>query len=492
MSAPVGTVADVIPPTLSLSKRRVFKNSVAQMLSHILAGGSKALAAVMVARALGPKGMGVFSLSWTLAGTVSFLAVFGLDYLMIREMARHRDRKTLENSFTLACLLAGGIAVMLVAVPLVMGAHTTVVRALIGAAAYVALSAPVLVLRASFHAAEKMEYESVATTLEGVFAIAGVALALILGWGVAGAMGGLALGRLAALVASLRLYRKLWGSLHPRWDPTGWKPMLKASIPMAASYAFTALYMRFDVVLLAAVRPAFEVGLYGAVSVIILTVPILASSFGGSLYPVLSRAGSADHPEVMRVFDSSVRLLLMASIPMTAGLFLLAGPILKLTYGHDFASATHALMVLSLVLPMRYVNNLAGHVLTAVDRQSKRTTAVIVAAVVNLGLNLVFIPLWGFMGAAYSTLLTEVVLTAFLVPALKPLRFRSTGMVEGSAIAVVMGLVVVIVPGGIIGQLGAGAAVFMLAAAALVSRGRGGPAPKGAPVPKPTLEGGLA
>ena len=464
MSTAVGTALDSQPASLSLSKRRVVKNSVAQMLSQVLAGGSKALAAVMVARALGPEGMGVFSLSWTLAGTVSFLAVFGLDYLMIREMARHRDRRTLENSFTLACLLAGGVSVALVAAPILVGAHTPVIQALIGAAAYIALSAPVLVLRASFHAAEKMEYESAATTIEGAFAVVGVSVALALGWGVAGAMGGLALGRLAALVAGLRLYRKIWGAFHPRWDPTGWKPMLKASIPMAASYAFTAVYMRFDVVLLAALRPASEVGLYGAVSVIILTVPIFASSFGGSLYPVLSRAGSADHPTVSSVFNSSVRLLFMASIPMAAGLFLLAGPILKLTYGSDFTSATHALMVLSLVLPMRFVNNLAGHVLTAIDRQGKRTAAVIVAATVNLGLNLVFIPLWGFMGAVYSTLITEAVLTMLMIPALKPLRYRSLGILEGSAIALVMGVVVVSVPGGLIGQMGAGAAVFLLGA----------------------------
>ncbi len=250
--------------------------------------------------------------------------------------------------------------------------------------------------------------------------------------------------------------------------------------------------MRFDVVLLAALRPASEVGLYGAVSVIILTVPIFASSFGGSLYPVLSRAGSADHPAVISVFNSSVRLLFMASIPMAAGLFLLAGPILKLTYGSDFTSATHALMVLSLVLPMRFVNNLAGHVLTAIDRQGRRTAAVIVAATVNLGLNLVFIPLWGFMGAVYSTLITEAVLTLLMIPALKPLRYRSLGILEGSAIALVMGVVVVSVPGGVIGQLGAGAAVFLLGATALFLRDRGTPSAKGGPVAKPTLEGGLA
>ena len=477
---------------MALSRRRVFKNSVAQLLSHVLAGGSKALAAVMVARSLGPEGMGVFSLSWTLAGTLSFLAVFGIDYLLIRELARSGDRKMLESSFTLACLLGAGVAVMLVGTSILIGSHTPIVQALAGAAGYIAISAPVLVLRASFHAAEKMEYESLATTVEGAFALAGVAAALSLGWGVPGAIGGLAVGRSAALVVSLVLYRKVWGALQPRWEPAAWAPMLKVSIPMAVSYAFTAVYMRFDVVLLAALRPASEVGLYGAVSVIILTIPIFASSFSGSLYPVLSRAGSAEHPEVKKVFASSVRLLLMVSVPMTAGLFLLAGPILQLTYGADFSSATHALMVLSFVLPMRYVNNLVGHVLTAVDRQNKRTAAVVIAAVANLALNLVFIPLWGFMGAAYSTLITEIILTALLIPALKPLRINVTGLVEGSAIAVLMGAVVVSVPGGLVGQLGAGGAVFLVVAAGLVARRRGAGhshAKEVSPV-VPTLEGG--
>ncbi len=460
--------------SLSPSSRRIAKNSAAQLLSLIVAGGSKAIAAVMVARSLGPDGMGVFSLSWTLAGTLSFLAVFGLDYLLIRELARKGSRADLEEAFTLACLLGGVVAFALFAFTITIDPHGHITKALAGAAGYIAISAPVLILRAAFHARERMEYESYATGVEGVFAILGVGVALSMGAGVPGAIAGLTLGRIAALGVSLAFYRKLWGPLRPRWAPEKWRPLLKTSIPMAISYAFTAVYMRFDVVLLAALRPPEEVGLYGAVSVIILTVPILASSFSGSLYPVLSRVGRADDPEVERLFDASVRLLLVVSIPMMVGLMILAGPIMGLTYGSDFLAGERALLLLALVLPMRFVNNLIGHVLTAVDRQSKRTAAVVIAAVSNLGLNLVAIPIWGILGAVYSTLITEVILTFFLLGALKPLRIKMRGIAEGSLVAAFMGVVVVSVPGGVVGRLGAGAVAFAMAAVPLIIRNKTG------------------
>lgn len=469
------------------SGRRVAKNTVAQLASLIMAGASKAVAAVMVARYLGPDGLGVFSLSWTLAGTLSFLAVAGLDYRLIRELARSEDKREFEVSFTLGTALAAAIGLALWLFPTVSGIHDHVMSALSGAAAYIALSGPVLMLRAAFHARERMELESAGTIVEGVMSIAGVAVALSFHADVPGAMLGLAAGRLGNLLVSLWLFRRECGPFRLRFEGTKWGSLLRISTPMAVTYAFTAVYMRFDVVLLAAMRPAVEVGLYGAASVVILTVPIIASAFNGSLYPVLSRAGSVHDPRLAKVFSQTVRLLLLTSIPLAVGLAIVARDVIGVVYGSVFDPAVPALAVLAVILPLRFLNNLFGHVLTAVDRQGKRTRGVVVAAAVNLLLNAAAIPAFGFMGAVYATLATEVLLICMFLPALRPLRVGAQGAVEGILISVVMGGVVSVVPGGMFVRLGAGAAVFAAALIVLFRASLPGlRGPKASPTIEPT------
>ena len=71
---------------------------------------------------------------------------------------------------------------------------------------------------------------------------------------------------------------------------------------------------------------------------------------------------------------------------------------------------TYQLLVV--IVPVRMVGHTMSLALSASDRQTSRTVAVVAAAALNIGLNLYFIPRWSYLGAAITTMICEIGLLA--------------------------------------------------------------------------------
>lgn len=407
---------------LSLSGRRVAKNTAAQAVSLVLGTLTFAVAAVAVARTLGPQGLGVFSPAWQLAITLSVVALLGLDQRLIRELNRGRGRAelraTLVVATTIGCLVAAGTFAVLLA----GGAAQDTLRAFGAAGLYVAVSAPTFVLRAALHARERMELETVTITAEGVVALAAIWAALALGGGPAAVIAGLVAGRAVGLVTSAVLARRLWnggdrGSAAPRWTE-----LVRSSLPLGISFTFTTMVLRLDIVLVGTMRPAREAGLYGAAAVITFAIPLLVTSLTRSLYPVLSRASDLDDPELRQVFGETWRVLLALGIGTAALLTVAARPLLVSVYGADFAAAAPALAVLAWLLPIRFVNALCAATLNATAWKRGQTAWLLAVVALNLAANVVLIPIYGYQGAIAAAIGTETILAVVLVSAVWRVR----------------------------------------------------------------------
>jgi O-antigen/teichoic acid export membrane protein len=126
-----------------------------------------------------------------------------------------------------------------------------------------------------------------------------------------------------------------------------------------------------------------------------------------SMYPQMSRAWPDDPLALRHLRDASLRLLGALAIPITVGSFLLAPEIFGTLYGPKFEPAVRFYQILVLVIPLRILGNTLGTAITSVDRQAQRAFIVGVAAALNLGLNLILIPMWSIDGAVVATLVTE-------------------------------------------------------------------------------------
>jgi O-antigen/teichoic acid export membrane protein len=99
-------------------------------------------------------------------------------------------------------------------------------------------------------------------------------------------------------------------------------------------------------------------------------------------------------------------------------------PLVTRIIGRDFAEALVAARWLCCLPIFRAVHRLTGTALTGIGLQNQRTLAQFVVAAVNVGLNLWWIPRFGWVGAAWSSLACDALLAVLNVLLLTNAKWR--------------------------------------------------------------------
>jgi O-antigen/teichoic acid export membrane protein len=187
-----------------------------------------------------------------------------------------------------------------------------------------------------------------------------------------------------------------------------WQSLVQTSWPIAAMLILNMVYFRIDILLLSFFRSASEVGLYGLAYKIIESSLFFPGMFGGLLLPHLS-AAAARHQlvNIRRLLEDGLHFLLLTALLAVIILYMFASPIITL-FSPAFASAGPLLSILSFALGVMFVGNLFGFTLVALHRQRLLLVLYAILAVFNIVANLLTIPRYGAVAAAWTTVATEI------------------------------------------------------------------------------------
>ncbi len=365
-----------------------------------------------MARSWGVEGLGRYAFVFAFVAPFSFLTDLGVGLFIIREGARDKARlplyvsnglglATALSSFTLLLCFTGiylfrrpwdiRLAVLLAGLNLWVGAY-------------------IQILRGSFHALERMEYETVAQSLGKISTLGLAALVILLGGGLIELVCAFLGGQLLNLLMGLSIYRRRVGQPQWRANLRIWKELVVRAYPFGFNLIFSTIYIQIDQVMLSLMRGDKELGFYKAAAALMVNLPLIAGILNSSLLPIMSRDYLEDKSRLIKLFQGSFRYLFTIGLPIALGTTLLAPRFISLFYGGNFGPSVLALQVLIWTVPLRFVNNTFGAVLTSINRQGRRTYIVGIGAGFNLLTNLWFIPRFGYIGASITTLATEFLL----------------------------------------------------------------------------------
>jgi O-antigen/teichoic acid export membrane protein len=147
---------------------------------------------------------------------------------------------------------------------------------------------------------------------------------------------------------------------------------------------------------------------------------LLPASLLEAMFPEMSRLAGVDKGEarLRSVFRRGGWAMLGAGV-LLAALGTWAAPLLvSVVYstGEDYDPAILVFRILVWAIPAMFLYLLSGHMLYALNRQRRVTVAMLVVGVLNIGLNLIVIPRWSYIGCAVVALLSEWLLWALLYP----------------------------------------------------------------------------
>jgi O-antigen/teichoic acid export membrane protein len=126
------------------------------------------------------------------------------------------------------------------------------------------------------------------------------------------------------------------------------------------------------------------------------------------VFPMMSVFYRAAPDRLEVVSEKFFKALVLVGLPCGVGLFVLAAPINSLL--HLYPESEAALRILAVCIPFMFVDNTFISALNAMDRQLLYGWIALTGLVVNVGLNLVLIPKYGYIGASWSTSTTEILL----------------------------------------------------------------------------------
>jgi len=353
-----------------------------------------------------PAPYGTFTTLINYTAIVSVVLDLGFNVLYVREGARHPAdiQRYLRNVMSLRLVMAvGGFVVLAIALA-VAGLSSLLVPGFL----LMVLTSYSTLLRNTLYAVQRLAYEAMAVVLESIVLLALVLIGIKIGAGVT---------YFVWAYAAQYAFSCAYFAIVLWWQKiavVGWKlePQLVREwffqgLPFALTFVLTILYFKIDQPLVYAIRPHVEAGWYAAAYKPFEALLFIPMTLLSVVFPVLSVYFRERPQELTDAVSRFFKALLVIGWPIAVGLFVLAHP---LTTMFLYPQSEPALRILALALAIGFVNNAFIGALSASDRQLSFTWAAGWSLIANLALNLILIPFFGYIGASWATVLTEVVL----------------------------------------------------------------------------------
>lgn len=396
---------------------KVAYNTIIQIISKIIATVLGLFSIRLMADYLGTEGFGQYTTVITFLSFFAILGDLGLTLITAQLISQKNanEEKILNNLFTLrlvSALIFLGLGPLTVFFFPYGDAITTGV--MIAALSYVFIALN-QVFTGLFQKHLRMDKVSIAEVAGRVILLAGIFLVYRMDYGLNGIL-------LATVIASainflIHFYFSR-GLARFRFeiDRAVWKEILIKSWPLALTITFNLLYLKTDTIILSLVKSLDEVGVYGAAYKVIEVLVTLPFLFSGIILPILVLARSDnDKDKFGRVMQKSINVMAIFTFPMVFGTWLVSSDVMVLIASREFLASGPILNILIIAAGAIFLGNVFSHAVIAVDRQKKMIPAYIFTAITSIIGYLIFIPRYSYIGAAWVTVYSEIVIGIFSI-----------------------------------------------------------------------------
>jgi len=417
-----------------MSARKIAYNVVFSSVAKVLSTALALVAIGFITRYLGAEGFGEYS---TVVAFLSFFAAIldlGLYSISTREISRKEEEteKIIGNILSLR-VVSSLVAFLIVPFVFLLFPYPMEVKrgiAIIAASFF--FSSTYQVLNGVFQRSLAMDKVAMSELIGKVVQVAIVVLAVKLNLGFNWIILSILFNMLASLILVF-VWSRRYIQLRLRADFAYWKEFLRESFPMGAVAIITFLYYRLDTILLSIMRPSADVGIYNAAFKIIDNVSFFPGMFMGLIMPIMAKNFFAEKEKFRRVSDKTFKVFTIMIVPLIVGTIFLAGDIIRLIGGAGFGEAANVLRILIFALAFIFFGNFFNSIMVAGNLQKKLMYILGLAAIVNITLNLIFIPKFSYMAASFNSVITEflVAILTFWVVAKKADYFPKVKKLSG-------------------------------------------------------------
>ncbi len=365
---------------------------------------------LFLAKSLGVESFGLYTVALAYFSIISSISDFGFNRYLIREVAKNKLKVyELFCNIGMFRLTITSVIFGIFAISLYLFDPDKLRTSLILLAVLAILPQSIaLTLDGVFIALQKFQFSVIALLLASL-ANALIGLFLInKGFGNAGAINALTISQLIYGISLFTILGFSKGLHFSRVELSIIKKALIGGLPYSLLGILGLIYFRIDAILLSYIKGSFETGLYGAAYRVLEVIVFIPSALGTALFPTLSRMHDNKSQKIKEIYFKSVGITAVISILIVLG-YLTILPFIIRIFLQDYLKSLEAIRILSLAIPFMFLHMVSASFVLSSERYLRGIILLsIIPVTFNILMNLSFIPIYGFIGASWVTVLSDI------------------------------------------------------------------------------------
>lgn len=426
---------------MNIFKNKVVSNASWILLCRVVQSVFALLINMITARYLGPAGYGVINYASSIAAFLYPLASLGLGNILVQETVQHPEEEgRIYGTSLVLSLIASAFCMVgvwgFVTLANAGDRETILVCVLFS---FVLLAQSAELIRYWFQTHYLSKYVSLislgAYVLVSAYKIWLFASGKSIRWlAVANALDYLLIA-LALMVA----YRKLGGGKLAFSSRTACR-MVSSSRYYIVSGMMVTVFAQTDKIMLNLMVGETATGFYSAAAGSAGLTSFVFTAILDSARPAVFEAGKQGREK----FEKSVSLLyclvIWLALAQSVAMTLFAKPMVWILYGDQYGPAVNALRVVVWYTTFSYIGAVRNIWMLAEGKQKYLWMINLSGAGANILLNALLIPVWGVMGAAVASLVTQFFTNVVVSEFIKPIRRNNLLILRGLDLRQVPGL----------------------------------------------------
>lgn len=407
------------------TRQTVAKNTFWLFSGEIISKLLKMAIVIYAARVLGAENWGIFSYTITFAAFFMMFSDIGLSPILTREVAKNPEKREqfISTAFFIKIILLLSSLMLIIAVaPFIIKFEQS--KSLLIFVIFIFLFDALQDFGFSLNRAlEKMEKEALIKITNNLFtaffgfvllkispSIYSLAYAYIIG-----SMAGFFL-----VCWALKSYIK---NLLTNFTKNLIKPIIWTAWPFALLGLFGAITLNIDTIMIGWWKNASDIGFYSAAQKPIQFFYIISNIFAAAIFPTLSKFAQQNTGKFKQLLEKSLISIFLLAVPLTLGGIILSGNIILLLFGGAYNSSIDIFKILMLTILITLPAAILNGAILAYDKQKKFINFMVLGTIANVLLNYLLIPIYGVMGAAVATVISQLTANSFMWFSMKKINY---------------------------------------------------------------------
>ena len=386
---------------------------------------------VITARYLGPSNYGLIGYGTAYVTFFSAFCTLGLNSVIIKDFVDHKDEQGEAIGSAIVMRLVSSVlsSLMIIGFVSIIDRNEPTTIAVVALCSVGTIFHVFETFNFWFQSQYKSKVTSIATLTAYIITSVYKIILLMIGKDVRWFAFSTSVDYIVVAVFLYVAYRKFHGA-KLRFSIKKSKSLLKISYNYILSTMMVAIYGQTDKLLLKQLCDDSSVGYFTTATTVCAMWVFVLQAIIDSVYPTILNLKGKDQLQYERKNRQLYAIVFYVSCMVSVGFLVLGDFVIKILYGEAYMPAADILKVVSWYTAFSYLGVARNAWIVSEGKQKYLKYIYGAAAILNVVMNLILIPVMGTIGAATATLITQI-LTSIVLPIMfKELRPNTKLMLE--------------------------------------------------------------